>query len=89
MRTPLPGCEPLPSRDASLRPTSVSPARVAWHGTVQLAQHGLAWLLMARHGMAQPCCSSHSGHAPHWTPLHSRILVPIGTSGTKPLFYTS
>lgn len=89
---PLPGREPLPSRDASLGPTSVSPARVAWHGMVQLAQHGLAWLLMARQGTAlllipfrtrspldppaQPYFGAH-WHIRHQTPVLHQLKSPL------------
>ena len=85
---PPPGCEPVPSCAAGPGLVSVSPAGVARyglarHGMVQLAQQGSAWRGMAQHGMfwhsvAQPCRSSHSGHAPAWSLLHqdSRISVP-------------
>lgn len=52
LRMPLPACEALPGRDASLGSKSMSPARVAWHGMVQLAQRGLAQLLTAYFGTA-------------------------------------
>lgn len=82
MRMPLPAC------DASLGSMSVSPAWVAWHGTVQLAQHGLAGPLTAHFGTALLLISFRTCSL-HLEPLHSPISVSVGASGTQPLFYTS
>lgn len=85
---PLPGCEPLPSRDASLGPTSMSPARVAWHGTVQLAQHGLAWLLMARHGTAWHSPAAHpvQDTLPPGAPCTAVFWCPLAHQALNPCF---
>lgn len=72
---PLPGCEPVTSRAAGPGLMSVSPAGVGRHGT---AWQGMAWHDLTWHVLAQPCHSSHSGHAPAWSLLRqdSHILVP-------------